>query len=157
MSLHICCSSGSNFLAHTLWGAMGMFFEGLVQMGLESTYLASDSHTNVSQIRANRFARIDLRESIRNKKLFLKHLVRFARIVSSLRFALKFAWFASSPRCYPFSGRSIRNKTVFSKRESIRANPPTKVGENAPLFYSFFFDFLCFLRFSSVFFADDCY
>ena len=38
-----------------------------------------------------RFARIDSRESICKRNLFLKHLARFARIASSLRFAFKFA------------------------------------------------------------------
>ena len=46
---------------------------------------------SLESIRANRFA---------EKYLFLKHLARFARIASSLRFALKFARFASNPRCY---------------------------------------------------------
>ena len=62
-----------------------------------------------------RFARIDSRESIRPNSLFLKHLARFARIASSLRFVFKFAGFASNPRCYPFSGRSTRKKKGFSE------------------------------------------
>ena len=63
------------------------------------------------------------------------------QVASSLRLAFKFTWFASNPRCYPFSGRSIRKNKVFSKperrfaensrdshanRKSIRANRPTK-------------------------------
>ena len=131
-----------------------------------------------------RFARIDSQ----NKYLFLKHLARFARIASSLRFVLKsrdshpvlalvarairnairanrFAriirnqnpyFYSASGRfaritrisdsrespdsresirenhatkvlaAIPFFGRSIRKKKNFSKRESIRANRPTK-------------------------------
>ena len=59
---------------------------------------------------------------------FLKHLARFARIPASLRFALKFAWFASSPRCHPIFWKvdSQKEKGFFSKRESVRANRPTK-------------------------------
>ena len=63
-----------------------------------------------------RFA--DSHESIRKKYLFSKHLARFARITSSLRFALKFARFASNPRCYPIFGRSIRKTKRFFRSEN---------------------------------------
>ena len=88
----------------------------------------------------------DSRESICAKRfakrnLFLKRLARFAPIASSLRFTLKFAGFASFPRCYPFSATSILpKKLVFwsenrfaenirdlhTNRESIRSNRPAK-------------------------------
>ena len=63
-----------------------------------------------------RFA--DSRESIRRKKTIFEALgqIRAKRVW----FALKFAWFASNPRCYPIFGRLIRKKEVSSKRESIR-------------------------------------
>ena len=91
------------------------------------TYHLSDSTLVGRRFAHQRFA--DSRELIRanrfkKKNLFLKHLARFARIASSLRFAFKFAWFASFPRCYPFSGRSIRKRTFFrSKNRFARIDP----------------------------------
>ena len=100
------------------------------------TWWVGDSHTNVTQIRVNRFAR---------KNLFLKHLARFARIASSLRFS-----HSNSRDSRPIlaaihflEGRFVKN-LFFSKREPIRreyscesrvnresicANRPTKVTE----------------------------
>ena len=52
---------------------------------------------------------------------------------SSLRFALKFAWFASFPRCYPFSGRQILcearidSQRIFAFRVRI-ANRFARIG-----------------------------
>ena len=84
-------------------------------------YWAGDSHTNVSQIRANRFAK-------KNANFWSTWPdSRESRLLSDSHWNLR----DSRPvlAAIPFFGRSIRKKKCvffFSKRESICANRPTQ-------------------------------
>ena len=87
---------------------------------------AAGSHTDVSQIRANRFARIHSQKSIylealgqiRANRVFppIRIQIRVLRVQSSL---LSNSWKVESQKEGFF--------LLFSQRESIRANRPTKV------------------------------
>ena len=120
-------------------------------------------------IRANRFAK---------KDLCSKHLARFARIASSLRFALTFAWFASRPRCYPtqfLEGRFAKTMFLRSETRFAQIGPLIKRGggekpffgrlckwgrRNSPFFLSFSSLFSLFffasLRFTQRTPGNDC-
>ena len=91
-------------------------------------FSATFRHSMGKRFAHQRFA--DSRESVRANRFakqspFLKRLARFTRIASSLRFALKFAWFK-------LASKKIRNENRFARIGPLSSGRPQPFSASVP-------------------------